>query len=823
MSHLIVPTRALTRMSAAIIAAFLLLSSTGVVAQATSAVATLTVSSSPSRGSAAPLDGAKVGGDIYVELRSSTTFREVAFRVDSNTAHIERDAPYDLAGGSKASANPYDTTKLTDGDHKLTATITRKDGSRIALTGRFLVDNNQLDLNWSTAPNRSNARSLTDATIADNVYIFAKPSTPAKEVAFYLDGASIPVHTERDAPYDLAGGSTAAAKPLDTRTLASGDHELTTLATLADGRRIKSVDAFRVENAAQAEPAPNPSDEPATDLTDEAPTVTWSSQAERAPSQPLEGATIAGKAYITANPSAPVELISFYLDNAATPVHTERDAPYDLAGGSLATANPLDTATLSEGPHTLTTVAALSDGREVKGVTSFEVASRGQTETSAPKPGDGDAGGLQPSGRSGLHFTATELELWRHRAHSGPYKSKGDAGTNTPGDWDRISSNTQRFVAAPSAGLWNGPSITGCIEQHDEKPPRDESTNLRDAAFYSLVKDDPKVRAAVAQRLLAQARMKGVDYTNTARWCSGKVFDVGPNFAIAHWMTQHLFAYDYVGRDYFTPQEQALLDNWFHAGARVHYEDTEYALSTLFVNRNADDYRPRVAAGFSGTAYDGSKPLSKIARAYNNRRASQMRYVALTGIFLDDNAYKASSKRFVKEYIKYAVYPEGFTGDFNRWTSSDEEKGWTYAASLAAHVITIADAFARDGDGELYNYVTSEGIYGSEGGQKSLEFVMESLAKYVTGDFDRRAGGDRIDGVLNGRTFAHEVMLAHGNRYYDNARVESIITRSGGVRPWPSNPLPNGPNEAWQGDGGIFPGMLFMFGGSMAGTHPYPN
>ena len=74
-------------------------------------------------------------------------------------------------------------------------------------------------------------------------------------------------------------------------------------------------------------------------------------------------------------------------------------------------------------------------------------------------PGARDGGLTAAAGhrttRLGLHVTQEELDIWRQRAASGPYKSTGDVSANSPGDWDRIKAHADRFLNNPSTGGWD--------------------------------------------------------------------------------------------------------------------------------------------------------------------------------------------------------------------------------------------------------------------------------------------------------------------------------------------------------------------------------
>ncbi len=62
----------------------------------------------------------------------------------------------------------------------------------------------------------------------------------------------------------------------------------------------------------------------------------------------------------------------------------------------------------------------------------------------------------------GILWTAAEVGKWRERARRGPYKSRGDTGVvGSPGDWDRITTNTKRFLADPDQLRVTNPA-SGC-------------------------------------------------------------------------------------------------------------------------------------------------------------------------------------------------------------------------------------------------------------------------------------------------------------------------------------------------------------------------
>jgi hypothetical protein len=47
---------------------------------------------------------------------------------------------------------------------------------------------------------------------------------------------------------------------------------------------------------------------------------------------------------------------------------------------------------------------------------------------------------------SGITFTNKELTIWRERAINGPYKTKGDRFTESPGSWDAVIVRAEKFM-----------------------------------------------------------------------------------------------------------------------------------------------------------------------------------------------------------------------------------------------------------------------------------------------------------------------------------------------------------------------------------------
>lgn len=432
-------------------------------------------------------------------------------------------------------------------------------------------------------------------------------------------------------------------------------------------------------------------------------------------------------------------------------------------------------------------------------------------------------------------FTPEEVLGWRERARKGPYRIEGDAGPNSPGDWTRITANADAFVDDPPAAIWQGPSGPGCVGDDAEQPPDEGPSRLRDAAFVALVTGSTTHGDAARAVLLEQARRPGVDFTDDQRWCPGRLADRSPAFQIANWLTKLLLAYDFE-EERFTARERVELDAWFAGAAGLFADEIARDLDPNFVDRDARDLRiseeryTNPGCAERRLHHDGPASCA-LSRYYNNRRAAMARFVGLVGVHQGDERLRGAAARFVDEFLAYSVYPDGSLGEFERWREDLPDLGWAYAANTAGAVITIADAFARTGDPSLYRLGVSAGAFGSEPGPeddpKSIPFAIDALYAHIDGRVERYALDDeqgRIDGRHDSWQSVHDMALVPANRFFCDAGAHGVYTRTDrDLDGYPASPAPNGPHEPWTGEGGIYPGVLFMFGNLEASPPPYPE
>ncbi len=305
----------------------------------------LLLSLSPDRSNPIPLANQSVVGNMYVFVSPPTSISRVRFYVDNpglsgTPVQTEKSAPYDLAGGTAASANPYNTTQIGDGQHVLSALIEISGGGSVVLHSDFFVQNNQPGLVFS--PQSLTFTLEPGQADGQDVLLSTSNGGPA---AFQI------IENLEWLEVTPSSGGTAATLSVnvDTTTLTPGSHGANVQAT-AVGYLPATLSITLNVTSGSGGPGYN---------------LLVSSQPDRSNPFPLAGSVLAGNAYIFTSPDAGVSRVRFWLDNpsmAGTPRQTEKSAPYDFAGTNGGAAAPFNTATIADGPHTVTAAIELSAG-----------------------------------------------------------------------------------------------------------------------------------------------------------------------------------------------------------------------------------------------------------------------------------------------------------------------------------------------------------------------------------------------------------------------------------------------------------------------------
>ncbi|RKS84268.1 N-acetylneuraminic acid mutarotase [Motilibacter peucedani] len=228
-------------------------------------------------------------------------------------------------------------------------------------------------LEVSTSPTRSGALPLAGASLWGLVYVTVSGVAGPAQVAFRVDDTGrtrTPLRTDSAAPFDLVGSTSGAgepARPLDAASLGTGVHVLTADVRLGTGQLSVLVARFSVGRG------------PVVSLV-------HSAGRDRAGAVAVADDVVRGPlyAFLAAAPGQSVRRVRFFVDDphrGRTPARVEGSAPWDLGGTSTDTrfAEPVDTAALGQGVHTLTAEVTGGAGTVVTS-TSFTV--------SGPTPSD---------------------------------------------------------------------------------------------------------------------------------------------------------------------------------------------------------------------------------------------------------------------------------------------------------------------------------------------------------------------------------------------------------------------------------------------------
>lgn len=413
-------------------------------------------------------------------------------------------------------------------------------------------------------------------------------------------------------------------------------------------------------------------------------------------------------------------------------------------------------------------------------------------------------------GRSGLFYTPEEIEIWK--------------GRQDTKDWERIADAAKTFFSDPIKDRWTTfYKGSGCIPKGPQTEPKKIMDNIHHAAFYYLITQELAYAQAVKKELFWYANNPDLEFRKS-RYCDSNS-DGNPVFFIAAGMVRLLYAYDYI-KEILTESEKTVLNKWFLRAAIRYQEMTDNDLDKLYTNRSQgvlSNTGKQLLTGADDRPYENGPYNTGVGRWYNNRRGDQIRFAFLVGIFLDYQPLIQAGEKYFREWLIYAVYPDGTQMEHHRGYQADE-KGLHYAMISTEQMIDIADALARKGDNSLYEFNTMEGYGPSKGGQKSLESVMINLCRYYDGSHrplrfwkgEIQDAQKMPDNVQN----RHDVWLAKGNLYYRNAYIEGTYMRTNpGTKKYSGREHSDGAYSAATGHYNQKPGSLFLY--AETGAWPY--
>jgi hypothetical protein len=221
-------------------------------------------------------------------------------------------------------------------------------------------------------------------TISGNVTWQISTSGVTDHVDFYVDGKNS--WTERFAPYIFNGDPDGR---LDTTLLSNGQHELQAVGYDAKGRAASTTIDVTVSNGSAPPPPPAPS---------------GSTIPQVSISQPTNAQTVSGDVpWIARASGATVAKITFSVDGQLK--WTEFTSPYYFDGDPD---GALQTTTLSNGAHTLTSSAYGTDGRSSTASVSVNVSNGiAPAPTTVSAPANTGSPTISGTPQVGIALTAT--------------------------------------------------------------------------------------------------------------------------------------------------------------------------------------------------------------------------------------------------------------------------------------------------------------------------------------------------------------------------------------------------------------------------------
>jgi hypothetical protein len=447
--------------------------------------------------------------------------------------------------------------------------------------------------------------------------------------------------------------------------------------------------------------------------------------------------------------------------------------------------------------------------------------------------------------RLGATFTLEELNVWKQRFITGPYRALGDISTNSPGEWSRILTNATQLVTNPSIEKWDLPTqyiengvtkniTTTYIPKWAVPDPVGNHIRTSNAAFVYLVSGHTAYLNAAKTSLFLQIDDPNMDFSNTTIWKPQTIDDQNPGFIICQMIARLFCAFDFM-KHTFTQPEKDQCDEWFLNAATFWAKECDDRLALHFVDRMNENYTLTSYGNAVGDnnlssykTHDDGWMIPVIALHHNNRRADMIKLGALVGIHLNNAYLKKSAEIFFKSFMRFQVFPDGLIGEMERGRQA-HEKGVSYAGCLITLMADIADVFARSGNTSLYTYSTEEGKLNtvSPGNPKTFKKVVK---RYI----DIHAPGtqpkiyydnlllDGIDAATNWYSVFDVAASATVNLYYKDPAIKAQYMRNrAGSNQYPTTPAGSGFNNGYSGAGGNIPSKLFMYGQLEDVVDPY--
>lgn len=368
-----------------------------------------------------------------------------------------------------------------------------------------------------------------------------------------------------------------------------------------------------------------------------------------------------------------------------------------------------------------------------------------------------------------MFYDAEQLPVWRARAAGTRAQRLAGLPAGVPDDWQRLVDNARRLQR-------EGEALPAALD--DGQARATHGSVARDAAYHALIAADSASLLAVRRYLQQQAVAPVNDFTALC-FVTQEGLALDGWYWHASWLLRYIVTYDAV-RDQLPDAERLVIERSIRRNANAMAAHLDWGLALIFPQRLAGDYSRRAAdaapARESDTwwkrAYDTNgdcqvdaaeqavqvpvraymradgvmgPTLSSLSQWFNNRRSAAAAAVAAAGAVLDDALLRDRARRYVMEWLTYAVWPDGSEGEYAR--NGDyciAQQGVIYAQTNLQAGWFTARLLARRGDAQLLSWQTCQGLFGSActtraDRPKSLAALVQHQVALRTGGLDWHA------------------------------------------------------------------------------------
>ena len=344
---------------------------------------------------------------------------------------------------------------------------------------------------------------------------------------------------------------------------------------------------------------------------------------------------------------------------------------------------------------------------------------------------------------SGMSWAPNEVDAWRARAASGPFKTANDAFTGAPGDWTRILANADACVASGNESL-----ATNIYT--DATAGVDRGYRCRDAAFVWLV--NPATATYTRAQYFTAAETALLALCNAASNQIELACIVNDSPLGAPQMFSRMaLAYDYLRGGMSAPNRQTvenrlrLAGDFFHQWLNLTLWRNTFPGSPLgdytYLAGNAGQVGDAAffndGSGRGQYAYVDSTPVRRnrvtnIGASYNNRKAEMVYALALIACVLLEPVFADAAVRDNKEFLMFGVNGDGSLHEWGdrAFDYQYPQQGRIYGSTQVACYAGTAEFMRRAfGDLTLYQFTTTAQLVDSKigvGPHKSLKLVIET-------------------------------------------------------------------------------------------------